>query len=86
MLCWFLLLIIGLVSGSTINKGVNRTIDASEAIVKTFTEIEVTNIVNEEYKLIFTLDHATHLSFLSVTQKLPKKKRIDLKVSSGVKR
>ena len=86
MLGWILLLLIGLVAGSTINKGVNRTIDASEAIVKTFTEIEVTNVVNEEYQLIFTLEHAARLSFLSVVRKLPKKKKIDLTVSSGAKR
>lgn len=81
-----LLLLLGLVAGSTINKGVNRTIDASEAIVKTFTEIEITNIVFEEYQLLFTLENAARLSFLSVVQKLPKKKRIDLTISSGVKR
>jgi len=86
MLGWILLLTIGLVAGSTVNKAVNRTIDASEAIVKIFSEIEITNIVNQEYQLLFTLDHAARLSFLSVAQKLPKKKRIDLPVSSGIKR
>ena len=85
MLGWILLLLIGLVTGSTINKGVTRTIDASEAIVKTLTEIEVINIVNEEYLLIFTLEHAARLSFLSVAQKLSKKEKIDLTVSPGVR-
>jgi oligosaccharyltransferase complex subunit alpha (ribophorin I) len=53
---------------SAVNKDVQRTIDASSAILKIYIDIKAIE-VEKEYQLIFPTDHAKNLAFLSVTQK-----------------
>lgn len=53
---------------STVNKDVQRVIDASSSILKIFIDIKATD-VDQEYKLLFPTSAAKKLAFLSVQQK-----------------
>ena len=53
---------------SVVNKDVQRTVDASTAIVKMYIDIKAAD-VGKEYNLIFPTYEANHLAFLSVTRK-----------------
>ena len=53
---------------SVVNKDVQRTVDASSAIVKIYIDIKAAD-VGKEYNLVFPTDQAKHLAFISVTRK-----------------
>ena len=53
---------------SVVNKDVQRTVDASTAIVKMYIDIKAAD-VGKEYNLVFPTYEAKHLAFLSVTRK-----------------
>jgi hypothetical protein len=53
---------------STVNKDVQRVIDASSSILKIFIDIKASD-VDKEYKLLFPTSVAKKLAFLSVQQK-----------------
>jgi dihydroxyacetone kinase len=66
----FVAIVLALVqyASSTINKDVQRTIDASTSILKVYTDIKAADI-DKEYMLVFPTYQAKNLAFLSVTQK-----------------
>ena len=66
---------------SVVNKDVQRTVDASTAIVKMYIDIKATD-VGKEYNLVFPTYEAKHLAFLSVSRK-GKEVSISAPVESG---
>lgn len=68
-LCIFMLILALIaVATSAINKDVQRTIDASSAILKIYIDIKATE-VDKEYKLVFPTYQAEKLAFLSISLK-----------------
>jgi dihydroxyacetone kinase len=55
-------------ASSTVNKDVQRTIDASTSILKVYTDIKAVDI-DKEYLLVFPTYQAKNLAFLSISQK-----------------
>lgn len=55
-------------ASSTVNRDVQRTIDASTSILKIYTDIKAAEI-DKEYQLVFPTYQAKNLAFLSISQK-----------------